>query len=34
MYERFPPMTWENAVAKEQAMAEELRDKGYAVWQH
>ncbi len=34
MYERFPPMTWEDAVKKEQELAEKLRGKGYAIWQH
>ncbi len=34
MYERFPPMTWEDAVKKEQELAEDLRRKGYAIWQH
>ncbi len=33
MYEQYPAMTWEEAEAKEQELAEELRRKGYAVWQ-
>ncbi len=34
MYEQYPAMTWEGAMAKEQKLTEELRGKGYAVWQH
>ncbi len=34
MYEQYPGMTWEDAVKKEQELAEKLRRKGYAVWQH
>jgi hypothetical protein len=34
MYEQYPSMTWEIALAKERELAEELRGKGYAVWQH
>ncbi len=31
MYEQYPAMTWEDAVSKEQELAEKLRSKGYAV---
>ena len=34
MYKEFNPMTYEEAVAKEIDLAEELRRKGYAVWQN
>jgi hypothetical protein len=34
MYEQYPAMTCESALAKEQKLAKELRGKGYAVWQH
>ena len=34
MYEQYPSMTWEIALTKERELAEELRGKGYAVWQH
>jgi len=34
MYEQYPAMTWEDVVEKERELAEELRDTGYAVWQH
>jgi len=34
MYEYFNPMTYEDAYAKEIALAKELRAEGYAVWQN
>ena len=34
LYEYFNPMTYEDAYAKEIALAKELRAEGYAVWQN
>ena len=34
MFEKFNPMTQSEAVEKEVELAESLRTKGYAVWQH
>jgi hypothetical protein len=34
LYERFNPMTYEEACAKEIELAEDLRQRGFAVWQH
>jgi len=34
LFADFPPMTWADAVATEVAWAEELRELGYAVYQH
>jgi len=34
LYADFPPMTWQDAVATEVAWARELREAGYAVYQH
>ena len=33
-FQRYNPMTFEDAVKKEKELAEELRAKGHAVWQH
>ena len=34
LFADFPAMTWEDAVATEEAWAKELRELGYAVYQH
>lgn len=34
LYADFPAMTWEDALATEVAWAQELREAGYAVYQH
>jgi hypothetical protein len=34
LYADFPAMTWKDAVATEVAWAQELRELGYAVYQH
>jgi hypothetical protein len=34
LYADFPAMTWKDAVATEEAWAQELRELGYAVYQH
>ena len=34
LYERFNPMTYEEACAKEVELAEDLRRRGFAVWQN
>jgi hypothetical protein len=34
LYADFPAMTWEDALATEVAWAKELRELGYAVYQH
>lgn len=34
LYERYNPMTYREAVAREQLLAEHLRTLGFAVWQH
>ena len=34
MFQKFNPMTREEAAKKEKELAEELRAKGHAVWQH
>jgi hypothetical protein len=34
LFADFPAMTWEDAVATEEAWAQELREMGYAVYQH
>lgn len=34
LYSRYNPMTYEDAVKRERALATELRRRGYGVWQH
>jgi hypothetical protein len=34
MYESSPPMMWAEALEAEAKLAEDLRSKGYAVWQN
>ena len=34
LYEPYNPMTYKDAVEEEQFLAEELRQQGFAVWQH
>ena len=34
LYERFNPMTYKEACAKEVELAEDLRRRGFAVWQN
>jgi len=34
MYERYNPMTYEQAARMEKRLAEKLRSEGYAVWQN
>ena len=34
LYERFNPMTYKDACAKEVELAEDLRRRGFAVWQN
>jgi len=34
LFADFPAMTWADAVATEEAWAKELREAGYAVYQH
>ncbi len=34
LYERYNPMTYKEAAAKEEELARVLRSKGHAVWQH
>jgi hypothetical protein len=34
LFADFPAMTWADAVATEEAWAKELRESGYAVYQH
>jgi len=34
LFADFPMMTWEDALATEVAWAKELRELGYAVYQH
>lgn len=34
LFEKYNPMTYEEAAAKEISLAKELRRKGHAVWQH
>ena len=34
IFQRFNPMTYEDACKEEEALAIKLREKGHAVWQH
>ena len=34
LYQKYNPMTFEDADKKEKELAEQLRAKGHAVWQH
>ena len=34
LYEHLNPMTWDEAVKMEKTLAEQLKSKGYAVWQN
>jgi hypothetical protein len=34
LYERYNPMTYRDAVVREELLAEHLRRLGFAVWQH
>ncbi|MGD8726790.1 MAG: hypothetical protein PVH40_04045 [Gemmatimonadales bacterium] len=34
LYERYNPMTYEEAVERERLLADHLRRQGFAVWQH
>jgi hypothetical protein len=34
LYARYNPMSYADACAMEKALAERLRNRGYAVWQH
>jgi predicted GIY-YIG superfamily endonuclease len=34
LYSRYNPMSYEEAVKRERALARELRRRGYGVWQH